>query len=250
VTLQAVGASLSHGVLPDEPRRRVWAKPPRLYEEVARDLSQAIGEGRYAEGGFLPTEQDLAVGYGASRNVVREALKLLSARGLVEVLHGRGTRVLPRRQWQPQDQLIALIREDPQIPRHLVELRRLLEGEVAALAAARATGEQIAAMRATVEAMGGAGDPVALVEQDVRFHQLLAEASGNVLVPLVLEPLGQLMRASRLATVQVPGAIERSAAAHRAILRQIERRDAGGARRTMHRHVAQIEGEIGRARQR
>jgi GntR family transcriptional repressor for pyruvate dehydrogenase complex len=233
---------------PAETPRRGWTKPPRLYEEVARDLAEAIGEGRFAEGDFLPTEQVLAADYGASRTVIREALKLVSARGLVEVLHGRGTRVRPRQRWQLQDQLIALIREDRQIPGDLVELRRVIEGEVAALAATRATDEHVAALRATIEAMRDAGRPDLCVEQDIRFHELLAEASGNALVPLVLEPLGQLARASRLATIRVPGAIGRSADAHLEIFRQIEARCAEGARQAMHRHLTQIDGELGRAR--
>src|SRR5215467_9240661 len=111
--------------------RRAWKKPLRLYEEVARDLGEAIGQGRFAPGEFLPTEQELAKGYGASRNVVREAVKLLTARGLVEVLHGRGARVTPRYQWQLLDQLVHLMSEDRQIPQDLLELRRILEVEIA-----------------------------------------------------------------------------------------------------------------------
>lgn len=78
--------------------RAVWRKPLRLYGAVAQDLTRAITQGRYAPGAFLPTEQDLAAEYGTSRNVVREAQRLLSAHGMIEVLHGRGSRVLPRHQ--------------------------------------------------------------------------------------------------------------------------------------------------------
>src|SRR5688500_491622 len=130
-----------------------WRKPPRLYEEVARDLGEAIARGRFATGDFLPTEQALAKEYGASRNVVREALKVLSARGMVEVLHGRGTRVAPRHQWQLLDQLVHLVREDRRVPHDLVELRRLLELEMAALAAERGSLEHCAAMAETIQAM-------------------------------------------------------------------------------------------------
>jgi len=103
-------------------------------------------------------------------------------------------------------------------------------------------------MRATVEAMEHVEQPDLCVEQDIRFHRLLAEASGNVLLPLVMEPLDPLVRASRLATIQVPGAIDRSAAAHRAILRQVEDGDVEGARQMMRDHLTQVAGEIGRAR--
>lgn len=227
--------------------RKAWHKPPRLYEEVARDLAEAITGGRYEPTTYLPTEQALVEEYGASRNVVREALKLLSARGLVEVLHGRGTRVLPRQQWQMVDQLVSLMRDDAQIPRDLLELRRILEAEIAALAAERATAEQVEAMRATVDAMRrAAGHPEVCIEEDISFHRLLAEAAGNVLLPMVLDPVTQLLRASRLATIQNPGSIARSVKAHRAILNEVAARSPAGARQAMQRHLVSVEGEIAR----
>jgi GntR family transcriptional repressor for pyruvate dehydrogenase complex len=225
--------------------RRVWKKPPRLYEEVARDLADAITTGRISPGSFLPTEQELAQEYGASRNVVREAVKLLSARGFVEVLHGRGSRVLPRHQWQLLDQLVHLVREDRQVPTDLLELRRILEVEIAGLAAERVNAEQTGVMEETIRAMAALADrPEECIDQDILFHRILAEAASNVLFPLVLEPIGQLLRASRVATIHNPGTVDRSIAAHRAILDRVEARDADGARSAMRRHLLQVEGEI------
>jgi DNA-binding FadR family transcriptional regulator len=233
---------------PTSPRRR-WSKPPRLYEEIARDLTEEIVHGRYAPGAFLPTEHELAKVYGASRNVVREALKVLMARGLVEMLHGRGSRVLPHQHWQMQDQLIRLMREDPRVPRDLLTLRRILEVEIAQLAAQQATAEQIAAMQETIDRMQAcAGQPEECIKHDVRFHQLLAEATGNVLLPLVLEPVGQFLVASRLATIHNPGAVERSVAAHAEILGRVAARDADGACQAMRHHLLQVEEEIRRIR--
>jgi GntR family transcriptional regulator, transcriptional repressor for pyruvate dehydrogenase complex len=226
-------------------RRRDWKKPARLYEEVARDLANAITEGQIALGSFLPTEQELAREYRASRNVVREAVKLLSARGFVEVLHGRGSRVLPRHRWQLLDQLVHLVREDRQVPTDLLELRRILEVEISGLAAARARPEQIAAMEETIAAMAAAADrPEECIDQDILFHRLLADAAANALLPLVLEPVGQLLRASRVATIHNPGAVERSIAAHRAILDRVEAHQADAAREAMRGHLLQVEGEI------
>ncbi len=233
------------GALAARSSRRAWKKPPRLYEEVARDLASAISEGQLAPGTFLPTEQELAQEYGASRSVVREAVKLLSARGFVEVLHGRGSRVRPRHQWQLLDQLVHLVREDRQVPHDLLELRRILEVEIAGLAAERAVTEQLAAMEETIAAMAAAADrPEECIEQDILFHRLLAEAARNSLLPLVLEPVGQLLRASRVATIHNPGAVERSISAHRAILDRVAAHDADGARDAMRSHLLQVEGEI------
>ncbi len=222
-----------------------WSKPPRLYEDIARDLTEAIVQDRYVPGGFLPTEQDLGKAYRASRNVVREALKLLMARGLIEMLHGRGSRVLPHHRWQIQEQLVRLIRDDARVPRNLLALRGILEVEIADLAAQYATPQQITALQETIERMELLTDhPDDSVPYDFRFHQLLAEATDNVLLPLVLEPLSQLLLASRLATIHNPGALQRSIAAHKTILARITERDAAGARQAMRLHLQQIEDEI------
>jgi GntR family transcriptional regulator, transcriptional repressor for pyruvate dehydrogenase complex len=223
----------------------VWRKPLRLYGAVAHDLSQAIAGGRYAPGDFLPTEQALATEYGASRNVVREALRLLGARGMIEVLHGRGSRVLPRHRWQLLDQLVHVMQDDARVPQDLLELRRILEVEIAGLAAERATAERCDAMEAAIDQMRAAADrPEVCIEHDMQFHWLLAEAARNVLLPMVLGPVGQLLRASRLATIHNPGTIDRSEAAHREILTRVRARDVAGARAAMRRHLMQVEGEI------
>src|SRR5919198_4670013 len=167
---------------PEAPRQ-AWRKPPRLSDAVARDLADAIAQGRYPPGDFLPSEQELAREYGASRNVVREALMMLGARRMVQVLHGRGSRVTPRHQWQLLDQLVHLVRDDPRVPHDLLELRRILEVEIAGLAAERATAEQCAAMAETIGRMREVADrPEECIEHDIQFHRLLAEASANVLL--------------------------------------------------------------------
>lgn len=227
--------------------KRAWKKPLRLYEEVARDLGEAIGQGKFAPGAFLPTEQELAKEYSASRNVVREAIKLLTARGMIEVLHGRGARVTPRYQWQLLDQLVHLMSEDRQIPQDLLELRRILEVEIAGLAAQRATPDNVRAMQGTIADMRATEDlPDECIEHDIHFHRLLAEAAGNKLLPLILEPVGQLLRASRVATIHNPGAVERSISAHLAILECVEARDISGAQQAMRSHLLRVEGEFRR----
>ena len=231
---------------PEAPRQ-AWRKPPRLSDAVARDLADAIAQGRYPPGEFLPSEQELAREYGASRNVVREALMMLGARRMVQVLHGRGSRVTPRHQWQLLDQLVHLVRDDPRVPHDLLELRRILEVEIAGLAAERATTEQCTDMAATVDRMRASAEQAEeAIEHDIQFHRLLAEAAGNVLLPLVLEPIGQLLRASRVATIHNAGAVERSINAHRAVLARVQARDPAGARLAMEGHLRQVEDEIRR----
>jgi GntR family transcriptional repressor for pyruvate dehydrogenase complex len=153
--------------------------------------------------------------------------------------------VLDYRHWRVQDQLVRLMRDDPRVPSDLLQLREILEVEIAGLAAGHASEEQVAAMGATIDKMRAAGGQVeACVEQDVAFHQLLAAATGNVLLPLVLEPVAQLLVASRLATIHNPGAVDRSVAAHELILGRVVAGDVEGAQEAMRAHLTQVAGEI------
>ncbi len=178
---------------------------------------------------------------------MREAVKLLNARGLVETIHGRGSVALPPERWRAADQLVRLVREDPKVPENLLELRRILEVEFAGLAALRAEPSHLEAMRETVERMRAApGDQGEGMDQDVRFHRLLAEATNNSLLPMLLEPVDPLLRANRLATIANPGTMERSIAAHEAILERVEAGDESGARKAMREHLEQVESEVRR----
>ncbi len=224
---------------------RRWRKPPRLCDEIARDLADGISQGRVPPGDFLPTEQALAEQYKVSRAAVREALTVLSTRGMVEVIHGRGSRVLPRHRWQLLDQLVRLVREDLEVDRSLCELRRILEIEVAGLAAKRAT---VAHLRALREAVTGGRECAERPEEwpvhESTFHRLLAEASGNLLLPQVMESVGMLVRAAALSTARDPGAIANAVRRHEAVLARVTARDPAGARKAMRRHLLDVERRI------
>lgn len=221
---------------------RSWRKPPRLCEEIARDLADAISQGQLQPGDFLPTEQALAEKYEASRTAIREALTVLSTRGMIEAIHGRGSRVLPRHRWQLLDQLVRLVREDIEVDRSLFELRRILEIEVAGLAAERATPAHLKALRKVIkQGWECAERPEDWTVHDSTFHHLLAEASGNLLLPQVMESVSMLVRAAALSTARDPGAIAKAMAKHEAILAKVEARDPAGARDAMRRHLLGVE---------
>jgi GntR family transcriptional regulator, transcriptional repressor for pyruvate dehydrogenase complex len=219
-----------------------WRKPLRLYEEIAADLASAISEGRPKPGEFLPTEQALSEKYRASRTAIREALRVLNTRGMVEVMHGRGTRVLPRHRWQLLDQLVRLVCEDIEMDRSLFELRRILEIEGAGLAAERATAGQLRGLREAIRAGWECVErPEEWTTQDSTFHHLLAEASGNLLLPQVMESVAMLVRAAALSTARDPGATVNAMEKHEAILAKVEARDPAGARDAMRRHLLGVE---------
>src|SRR5438045_3520084 len=123
-------------------------KRTRRASHVVEELAERIVSGQIPDGAFLPPEPALVAEFGFSRTVIREALKVLEERGLVRIVHGRGTIVQPRETWQLLDPLVirlALAHDDDlTLLHHLAEVRRILEREMARLAAERVTDEELA----------------------------------------------------------------------------------------------------------
>jgi DNA-binding FadR family transcriptional regulator len=126
---------------------------------------------------------------------------------------------------------------------NLTEVRLQLETAIAALAAERATDEQVAAMEETNQRLAGPGTLDQRIDADLRFHALLAEATQNPVFGVLLEPLAHLMRLSRKATLGRTGA-ERAVAGHRAILEAIRRAAPDAARRAMLEHLTMAEQDL------
>jgi GntR family transcriptional repressor for pyruvate dehydrogenase complex len=161
---------------------------------------------------------------------------------MIEAIHGRGSRVLPRHRWQLLDQLVRLVREDLEVDRSLFELRRILEIEAAGLAAERATGAQLKALReALAQGRACAERPEDWTACDSAFHHLIAEASGNLLLPQVMESIAMLARAAALSTAREPGAIGKAMEYHEGILKRVAARDPAGARAAMRSHLLGVE---------
>ncbi len=154
---------------------------------VIDGLGSAIVGGRFPPGSLLPKEPELIAEYGVSRTSVRESLKVLAAKGLVEVRQRVGTRVRPRELWNVFDSdILAWYHSeglDEEIMRDLVELRQILEPSAARLAAGRATAEELGRIeRALVAMEEHATDGESYLRHDVEFHMAVYAASGNVLL--------------------------------------------------------------------
>lgn len=156
-----------------------------LHGQVAHQIGRDIVSGRIREGDFLPRESELAGHFKVSRQAVREALKVLAAKGLVGSRRRTGTFVLPRSSWNIFDQDVIAWHPpgsmSPEFFKAIIELRHVLEPAAAALAAERATDEQIAAIGSALQGMRDCfrGHPEGLNEADARFHLAIFEASGN-----------------------------------------------------------------------
>ena len=214
----------------------------RLYERVVEKVLELISSGAWKPGFRLPSERELSEAFGVSRTVVREAVKALEARGVLESATGSGVSVrradfnMVSRSLQTYMQLSRSV--DFEI--RLNEVRRVLEVELVALAADRATPEQRVQLRQICEQMR-AGDKTAqqMAELDFRLHITLAEATQNELFKILLAPLiDQLRDHITLTWEGFPRPVDLVLDQHEAIVSAVESGDAETARQAMIKHLA------------
>ena len=126
----------------------------RLYEQIVQQIEDSIFKGALNAGDQLPAERELAHQFGVSRTAIREAVKTLREKGLVEAYPGRGTFITNGTSHSIRQTLEWILRTGPEAGTvHVTEVREILEPEIAAMAAARADGEAIASMREAVTVM-------------------------------------------------------------------------------------------------
>jgi DNA-binding FadR family transcriptional regulator len=214
------------------------APPLGLVAGTVETLGRRIVRGDIAPGGNLPVEQDICDELGVSRNVVREAVRTLAGKNLVRSARRAGTIVEPRESWNLLDPQVVtwMLSEDPTretILKALSELRRIIEPEAAALAAERASDEQIQRLFEIYERMRRfARDPRLAVEHDVAFHRAVLDATGNSLLRTFAHGLGMLLGANFHLAIQVNNAFIRNLEDHRLIAEAILERDPEKARAT------------------
>lgn len=219
-------------------------EPRRLYRQIAEQIGQLIASGEFPPGSRLPAERELAASLGVSRASVREAIISLEIGGLVEVRVGTGIFVAAAA--TPRE---TAADEGPG-PFELLDARKLVEGEIAALAAVRSEAADIDALRQSVREMEAGIRDFALREAiDREFHLRIAKATGNGSLELVVAGLwdqraelwGRMQRhfhTSELALKTIED--------HDAIVGAIADHDADGARAAMHRHLSRVAREFQR----
>lgn len=212
-------------------RKKVW-------QEVAEELQRLIVDGHWEKGEKLPGEVDLAKEFGVSRSTLREALRALSSRGLVQIRHGEGNFV-----WYPEAEDYL----NPLMPRLLVdredvfaimEARSMVEVKTAALAAERATAETIAELRSLLENMERSReDRKQFAHYDHSFHKQIALATKNNVILKIYEAIEVFLVSQQLQIVDYVDAIERGITDHRAILEAIVAGDQEQAAEAMRAHL-------------
>ena len=214
--------------------------PQRLYQQIAEQLRTLITAGEFTPGSRLPAERDLAKQLGVSRPSVREALIALEVAGWVEVRTGSGVYVQDRSSTTTARG--TPIASNEWGPLELIRARRVLEGEIAALAASMAKRKDIAAMRQALADMVRDADAGTLpIEGDRAFHSAIVQSTGNTVLIETIHGFWDSRRGplfERLGGYFETVASWRSAIAeHTAILDAIAAHDAAGARAAMHAHM-------------
>jgi GntR family transcriptional regulator, transcriptional repressor for pyruvate dehydrogenase complex len=217
-------------------------------DKIIEQITDALLRGDIKPGERLPPERDLALQFSVSRTVVRDAVKNLAGRGILEVRHGSGIYVAA-------DEKTVFARLDQVnlqdgLLRDLFEVRKVLETEAASLAAARRTERQVEHLRHIIhDARLHAGDPALASSRDADFHLTLAKASRNlILVKLMLTVL-DLLAPTRERTLSINGRLEQSLREHERIVGAIAASDAAGARAAMLAHLDSVEQSIDRLQQ-
>lgn len=214
----------------------------RLYEQIVQQIEESVVNGTLKPGDQLPAERDLAQRLGVSRTAVREAVKTLREKGLVEAYSGRGTFITNGTSQAARQSfdLMVKIGQQEGSP-HLAELRLILEPGIAALAAERVKEDDLAAMRDAVAVMERSQkDPQSYIEADLDFHLALAEAAGNPLILSLIDSIVGLLREQRMKIFNVAGGPERGQFHHKRILAAMEKHDSALAREAMHSHLEQV----------
>ncbi len=215
----------------------------KVFERIAEQIEQRILSGELRPGDRLPTERELGEQFQASRTAVREAMKTLAQKGLVDMRPGRGTIVTDATSESVRDSLGLMMRvgQNARGSANLVEVREILEPEIAARAAERATDASIAALQKAVEMMDANLDNAdAYIAADNDFHRVLAEATHNDLILALVDSIVDLLSEQRKHIFSVERGPERGQTYHKRLVEAVRAHDAQAAREAMHAHLQQV----------
>lgn len=219
-------------------------REPTLSSRVAAELEAMIMDGRLQPGEHLPSVPLLAEQFGVSRTVIREAIQMLIGKDLLDVRHGSGTLVRrPSAEFMAQSMRMHLTVGRARLDyRHVIEVRHLLEVEIAGLAALRRTDEDLRVLAANLEqAAAVLFDLDLFARKDVEFHAALARATHNPLYAFLLDSIADVMITVRNTALRAQNGVSSTLPAHRAIFERVCAGDSKGAAKVMQQHL--VEGE-------
>ena len=224
-------------------------KAKKIYEEIVEQIRGMITGGELKPGDRLPAERDMAESLGVSRASVREALTALETVGILDIRPGEGTFVRRTSDSETFESLTLLLSVEQTPEVQMMEVRRILETESAALAAKRGTGADLQKIQDSLLVMKTADSISEAVDADVRFHFAIAEATKNSVLLRIMNTVADLMhqtfRQDREKLYSNPLLGARVIAEHEAILEAIQARNPDEAWAKMLEHINNIESSIG-----
>jgi DNA-binding FadR family transcriptional regulator len=229
---------------------RTRARKPGVHASAVESVGRRIVSGELPPGTALPNAGEYARQLGMSRSVLREAMRVLEEKGLIELRQKRGTLVRPRSDWLllDADVLRWLVADsvDDGLYADLTEVREIVEPRAASLAAERATSADLAQIGEALDRMRAASDRAddGFVEADLAFHGAILRATRNDLLRQMTETISAALRASRMATTAVPGSSPRSLLAHEDVLAAIRGRSPDDGDAAMRRLINETRQDI------
>ena len=222
----------------------------KLYREVLDRLLPRIRGGDFPPGAWLPSERELMRTYGVGRPAVREALQSLERMGLVAIVHGEGTRVLPLTAEsiieQISDTALHLLSGSQDLLDSLQDARMMFESVLVRHAAEHATRADIETLREALEIhRASVADPQRFFETDIAFHRAIAVVSRNPILVAAFQAMLHWLENFHQASVRAPGAERATLAEHVRIFERIAARDPEGASKVIGRHLARARKRYG-----
>jgi GntR family transcriptional repressor for pyruvate dehydrogenase complex len=210
----------------------------KLVDRVVDNIQGLIIEGQLEPGTRLPPEREFADRMGVSRTVLREAVRILVTKGLLETRHGVGTVVRHVTSDQFLEPLTLLLQTAELSVEQLYQVRSILEVGVVRLAAKRALAEDLAELRTILHRMAlGGGDTSAFVALDDSYHNALARATHNPLLVVLCDSIGAIMHEVRVQVHEHTELAQTALPDHLRILAALEAHDADRAAAAMQEHL-------------
>lgn len=219
-------------------------KRTKVYQEIAEQIKHLIDEGKLKHGDQLPPERRLAEIFQVSRHPVREAIRTLEENNVLVSRVGSGTFVVRENGPSADDRLMGALQREKNKLAEIFEFRRMIEPQIAAKAALKASPEDLVSMKRILEHQQRATNVHLIVDLDQAFHIALARATRNGTLLKVVERLNDILGESRPRASRHPNRTKLSMAGHARIFRAVTDGDANAAMKAMEKHLHQVEAAV------
>ncbi len=222
-------------------------RPRKLSEQVEKQLLTSIHKSVFSPGEYLPGEHKLAEMFQVSRGVIREALLMLSAKGIIEMQKGKGAVIL-----QPKIDgffdmfsVMANYKCGNQSLKHIQAVRTIIEPPIAALSAEFRSKKDISDLEVCLENMDEQKEDKSLLAQsDIEFHKIITNSCYNPMLPIVLDPIYHVMKTYQKETFEDAASNKETKKYHKRIFTAILQKDKDGAFTAMKEHLLIAEKDI------